>query len=236
MTAAHLRGPEKGLKSYDKICSHLLYTQEFSDYVQGLFHVLDKAHVSGWEFEAGGSDYDDNPLKKKNVAPPKWRLLIDWGVKYDGSPNIEKVYGPQDPMQWLVSTSVYAEEKALDAFAERLWGTPKCPTYFCKLDKLLGVNKKGERVGGDLNVWARAARVKIEQDLCDKISRTQDRLRQEMLTMLRSDEFQKAMTEFHERGIADEIKQVLLKFSSVAKPHVLKMALDEFVTHEIMES
>ncbi len=240
MPIDHLRGPVKGVKSFDKVCSHLLYTQDFVEYTDELFKVLDSAVVSGWHFEAGGSDYDDDPMKKKNVAPPVWRLLVNWGKKSNGEANVETVHGPSNIREWMISISRVVDEAAINQIAIKNFGNPKiCPTYNCKLDKLLGKetgNENGKKSRSQENLWLKAARDHLAEKLMDKISRTQDKLRQSMQEMLDSPHFEQDRVNFHERGIADEIKKVLLKFSSVAKPHVIKMAMDEFVCHEIMES
>src|SRR5512135_1420244 len=230
MTAEHLRGPVKGLKSYDKICSHLVHTQDFSDYADRLFKVLDSANVAGWEFSPGGADHEDDPLKKRNVAPPVHRLLIDWGKKSNGGDHIEKVWS--DPQTWLISLETVCSESDLNEIVHRNFGSKTCPTYFCKKATLLGLDKEGNRTHKLDNQWAKYARQVLSEKLMDKISRTQDKLRLAMNDALSSSAFQQEKVSFHERCIADEIKSVLLKFSSVAKPHVLKMAMDEFVCHE----
>ena len=234
MTIAHLAGPIKGVKSYDKICSHLRHTQAFSDYLDRTFKVLDNANVAGWTFAPGGWDGDNDPSKHRNVAPPVWHLLVDWGKKMDGSDNIEKVNGQLD--QWLISLDRVCSDESLDTIVEALWNTPACPTYFCKKDKLLGRGERKGKKDETINLWARYARDEIRDALCDKIARTQDKLRMAMHNAFVSNAFEQERKTFHERCIADEIKAVLLKFKDVAEPHVLKMAMDEFVCHAIMES
>jgi hypothetical protein len=234
MTAEHTRGPVKGVKSYDKVCSHLVATQDFKDYVVRLSEKLDQANVAGWRFIPGGSDHETDPLKKKNVAPPVHRLLVDWGKKADGKDHIEEVW--QDPNDWIVSLSTLCDDDELDGIVDRNFNTKACPTYFCKKETLLGRNKDGDRSSKLDNKWSVYVRRHLSEVLMDKMSKTQEKIRQAMRSALASDAFAQEKVTFHERCIADEIKSVLLKFSSVAKPHVLKMAMDEFVCHEIMES
>jgi hypothetical protein len=243
MTAVeHLRGPVKGLKSYDKICSHLRHSQEFHDYSEIVYKRLEWANLAGWDFQAGGWDGDSDPNKRKNVAPPNWSMLIDWGKNSDGSDNIEKAGG--NVANWTLPLHRICPDDELEAFAEKHWNTPICPTYFCKIEKLLGrAEKKIDKDGKEktirkagANLWAEYARNALREELRDKIERTQDKIRAAMVAALQSPQFEQERVAFHERCIAEEIKTVLLKFSSVAKPHVYKMALDEFIVHEIMES
>jgi hypothetical protein len=239
MSTAHLRGPVKGLSSYDKICSHLVHTQDFSDYADLAFKVLDNANVAGWEFEPGGDDYEQDPNKKRNVAPPRWRLLIDWGKTHDGQDNIEKVFGGNDLSgihKWELGLARVCTEKDLNQIVQRNFNTDRCPTYFCKKTKLLGQDKDGARSSKLENLWVNYARKHLQEQLADKIVRTQEKIRLALQDAYDSPQFAQEKIVFHERCIADEIKLVLLKFSGVAKPHVLKMALDEFVCHAIMES
>jgi len=223
-----MAGPEKGLSSYNKICKHLRYTQDFVDFADKCFRAMDAANVCGWEFKPGGSDYEGTLNKEQ----PTWLLLVDWG-KYDGSDDlageirdgqdrIEKVGGP-DPRKWLLNLNSFASDQSLNRIVERNFGTKACRTYFCKKDK---VEEK----------WPAYARAALRELLLDKITRTEEKLRQSMIDALNSEPFEQDRTTFFERGIAEDIKKVLLKYANVAKPHVLKMALDEFVAHEIMES
>jgi hypothetical protein len=234
MSIDHLRGPVKGVKSYDKICSHLIHTQDFSDYVDRIFRVLDSANVAGWEFSPGGADHESDPLKKRNVAPPTHRLLVDWGKKPSGEDNLEKVWS--DPENWMIELSRICDDDELNQIVHKNFGSKTCPTYFCKKETLLGLDKDGSKSSKLDNKWAKYARNAISEKLMDKISRTLERIRQAMHSALASDAFAQEKVTFHERCIADEIKTVLLKFKDVAKPHVIKMAMDEFVCHEIMDS
>jgi hypothetical protein len=238
MTASHLRGPVKGLSSYDKICSHLRVTPDFQDYIARVSQALDQVHVSGWDFSPGGDEYATDPAKKKNVAPPSWSLTIDWGTVDPGQePLTQRAANNANVLsEWNLDLSTICDERTLDEIVHRHFNTKTCPTYFCKKEKLLGRDKDGDRTHSLDNKWALYARGEIREALADKISRTQDRLRKEMQDAIDSAEFNKDMTEFHERGIIEEIKIVLHKFHTVAKPHILKAALDEYVMHEIMES
>lgn len=224
-----MSGPEKGLSSYDKICKHLRQTQDFADFADKCFRIMDAANVCGWEFRLGGSEMEGT----LGVKPPEWQLLIDWG-KYDtsdddvserlirdGKDRIEKVAA--EPGKWLFTMQVIASDASLNKIVERNFGTKTCRTYFCKKDKVM-------------EKWPSYARHALRENLLDKIARTEEKLRQSMIDALRSEAFDQDRTTFFERGIAEDIKKVLLKYASVAKPHVLKMALDEFVAHEIMES
>ena len=234
---AHTRGPVRGVSSYDKICAHLRKTGDFSDYLVRVSKALDNVKVSGWEFHAGGEDYSSDPAKKKNVAPPTWNLVLDWG-KMDGAPErLEKVFSDSGQLsKWDLSLMTICDENSANKIVLANFDTKACPTYFCKKEKLLGRNKDGDRDNKLDNKWVAFVRSEVREVLGDKIARTQDRLRQEMQDAIDSDQFKKEMTEFHERGIIEEIKLVLHKFHSVAKPHILKAAMDEYVMHEIMES
>jgi hypothetical protein len=235
----HLRGPVKGLSSYDKICGHLRETQNFHRYVEHVSRSLDEAKVAGWEFQPGGDEYASDPANRKYVASPTWCFIINWGQDYLSDGVLTQKVSAIDSAgiaQWEIWMENICSNAALDKIAEDNFNTLECPTYFCKLEKLLGRDKDGTRNHKLDHKWVIFARDAIKVSLAHKITSTQNRLRQEMLSALNSSEFEHERVTFHERGIADEIKKVLIKFSSVAKPHVLKMALDEFVTHEIMES
>ena len=232
MTTVHLQGPVKGVKSSEKICSHLRHSQTYFDFEETVFRTLGEANVAGWEFRPGGDDYTTDPTKKKNVAPPQWYLLIDWGKKPDGSDNIERVSG--DPIHWELGIGRISPEETLNEILNKLWGTKECPTYFCKKDSIIAFKKKAK--DSSTNLWAEYARKALQEKLADKIARTQDKLRAELIAARNSEAFEQDRIEYHDRCIADEIKSVLLKFKDVAKPHVIKMAMDEFVCHEIMDS
>jgi hypothetical protein len=224
----HARGSVKGIKSYDKVCNHLIATQDFKDYVARISEKLNQANVSGWEFVPGGSDYDDNPLKKKNVVPPCHKLLVDWGDKVE--------HAWQIPDEWTISLSTLCDDDELDGIVKRNFNTKACPTYFCKKETLIGRDKDGGRSSKLDNKWANYVRRYLSDLLMDKISKTQEKIRQAMRDAVASDAFAEDKVAFHERCIIDEIKLVLLKFSSVAKPHVLKAALDEYIIHDVMDS
>ncbi|MGH9917382.1 MAG: hypothetical protein ACRD6W_00705 [Nitrososphaerales archaeon] len=228
-------GPVKGESSYDKICKHLRYTQDFHDLTQQIFERLAKANIAGWKFRPGGYYGADDPSKRRNVAPPECEFLVDWGKNSDGSDRLQSVYAARFN-EFLIKLEEIVPDDEIEDLARKLFGTPKCPSYFCKLNKLLGRDEKGERKDKLPNRWLEYAQHAIAEHLAGMISRTQEKLREAMRQAILSPEFAAERVHFHELCIAEEIKAVLLKFSSVAKPHVLKMALDEFVAHEIMES
>jgi hypothetical protein len=232
MTIAHLQGPVKGVKSYEKICSHLRHSQMFHDYEETVFKALDGVKLAGWEFRPGGYDGADDPKEQRNVAPPVWFMLIDWGKRPGGADNVEKANGAL--ATWTMSIGRVCPDSALNEIAHRLWGSKECPTYFCKKERLLEYKKKPKDAAE--NLWAEYARKELEESLKAKIERTQEKMRAAMVAALQSPQFEQERTEYHERCIADEIKTVLIKFKDVAKPHVLKMAMDEFICHEIMDS
>ena len=163
----------------------------------------------------------------KNAAVGKWEFS-DRGVNRPGV-SLKLKVGEWEPhfyigdVQWEVRLDHMLGNRELNMIVENNFGKKGCPTYFCKPDK---VQQK----------WPSAARQEVYNRLVDDISRCNERIRAEALAALTSPECEAARVEFHERCIADSIKEVLLKYKDVAKPHVLKMALDEFVTHEIMES
>ncbi len=235
MTADHARGPVKGVSSYDKICVQLRQTKDFADYLNHAAKSLESVTLAGWTFEAGGYDHPNNPRDAKNIPPPNWSLLIDWGLTVDGKPNIEKFHGPTEGI-WNLSIGYVCREPGLNSIVHKHFGQPSCKTYFCKKHTLLGLTKDGSSDSRGSNKWIPYAHNVISDALGREIEKAQDSVREQIQSAISSQEFIDARTQFHERGIIEEIKKVLLKFSGVAKPHVYRTAVEEYVCTEIMES
>ena len=140
------------------------------------------------------------------------------GKNDNGRDLIQRVYG-----NFLVETDEYCTRLQLNNIVEKNLGTKKCPSYNCKMDK---VKEKFIDFG----------RAEVSNRLYEKIQETQSRLRAAIVATLNSEAFLNARIAHHERQIAEDIKKVLIKYQAVAKPHVLKMALDEFICHSICES
>jgi hypothetical protein len=207
--------------SFDKVCKNLADTPDFRSYLLRIGEVLDQAIVCGWEFHTSGSSHDGT----LGVALPGFKFLIDWGKNFEGldaGDLIQKVW-ESNMENFLIETDEFCTKPALLKLVRDNIGTKKCPTYNCKEDK---IKEK----------FVYFARARVSEHFLDKIDKTQTRLRAEMQKARASDAFNQDRVTYHERHIAEDIKKVLIKYQKVAKPHVLKMALDEFICHELMES
>lgn len=208
--------PDKGVSSYDKICKSLKYTQDFVDFTARTLHMLNTARVDSWKF--GASEHATKVLVVNTT------LNVAFGESPEEVIHEVWVGDSSNPGNWSVDVMTLCPDSRLNSLVDKLFGKSKsCPTYFCNPDK---VKEK----------WPSYARDCIREDLKDPLGRTSGKLRNLMSEALNSEEFLREKTNFFERRIVDDIKQVLLKYAPIARPHVYKQAVDEYLITDIMES
>jgi hypothetical protein len=116
----------------------------------------------------------------------------------------------------------FLPDSELNEIVESLFGRPGYPTYNCKKDKAL---KK----------WPEFARKKLLADHADEVREYLRDVSSQVTHLLSTEEFVAAKKRHYERLVINDIKKVVLKFHKRVGPEVLKEALDEVVTHAIME-
>jgi len=129
-----------------------------------------------------------------------------------------------DPKDWNPPLYQIASDKSLlDEVARTNFGKKHCPTYNCKFSKV-----------GDH--WPDHAREEIRTEMITEVQAMVLRIRDEVMILQSDPKVAHERQEFHERVIVEAIKEVLLRYKDVADAKIYKLALDEFVAHEIMES
>lgn len=195
-----------GVSSFDKISQVLVKTKEFEEYKKDLRAALETATITGWSFQDRG------------VEQPTVMLNVEVKDFYERSQiaGPETVYLP--PVYNLVK-----EEGLCDRVFKPNFGKKWCPTYNCRASKAR-------------DEFTTHAQNTIERDFKPLLEETRNRLKEQALVLLADPKLVQERTEFHERCVVEDIKRVLLKYKDIATSHTYKLALDEFVAHEIMES
>jgi len=128
-----------------------------------------------------------------------------------------------DPTKFEISMYKLATSSTLGEVMRSHWGRKECPTYNCKFDKAT-------------TDWVNTARDTLSFELKTEIAEAQEQIRAQGIALLEKVDLAAERKEFHDRIIVERIKRVLLEFKDVATAEIYKLALDEFVAHEIMES
>jgi hypothetical protein len=201
--------------SYDKICASFLKTSEWKDLVAKFREEIAQAGISKYSFERNsfGTNQHDSVHSFLHLK------LGERSVKK----NMDFFKQFKFPSEDLLQSRYF------NHIPEQLFGKEGHPTYFCKKDKLIDGTKKNSS-------WATFARLQILTDNVDLITEYEFRTQAQFQAMTVSPDFLTDKKRFYERIVITEIRDVVLKYHEKVGPEVIKEALDEVITHAIMES
>ena len=206
--------------SFDRVCESFTRTAEWKDLTAKFREEMRAAGLVRWEF----SRQRNYSTGKDEIVP---RYILSFGTAEVSRAAEALGDGFTFPSGDLL------EDERLNRVARVNFGTRKCPTYNCKLDKLLGEVKKEKAPATKWPEYARKALVEQNKDV---VVEMEARVKAQFRHMASSQELQAERQRFYERGVIDEIRAVVLKYYGKVTPEVLKEALDEVVAHAIMES
>jgi hypothetical protein len=208
---------DKGVSSYDKVYQSLYGCPDFQVYRERAHRIISALGPVSYRFRLHESQGHEV------VAHHTFATLgtSEIGI-YDTS---EGRTLSRSDLQY----SCILSSKEAEGVVEKNFGVGPCKTYFCKRETVLRGSKKQESFFD----WARRSLLRefeadIEQASIRVASREAD--------LLQSEQFQREMTRFFEVHVINQIRNVVLKHHKRVGPEVLKEALDQVITHSIMES
>ncbi len=203
-----------GISSYTRVCNLLIGTDDFKAYVAACERIFANLEVTRYEFNRHERG---RPFPKFYVTAfgVEFCRFSDRLVNFGSSEFrsiVDKLHHPGDICE---HTPTF-----MQVFEQNL-GT-KVKTFNCSRDKIkLAYRERGMAFIDEL------FRERINLKISD--------LNGQAANISFTDKFIGDAKEAYDRQIIDEVKQVLLRFKD-AEPAVLKTALDEFVTHDILET
>ena len=214
---------EPGVSSYTKIFGHLAECPEFKDVRVRWTERLLSTKFERYDFQYQ-SVYRGNEHVKEVVAS-----------FYATDGRTAGVYSDKgvETIHYSVEPDILLTDKEAEAVVKANFGTKRCRTYFCKVEKVIkGDERKNHRSDG-FGAWARK-KLLAETDVL--VKEIQAAVVQGVRDVRLTDQFVKDKQRFFERQVIDEIKAVVLQYYDRVEPAVIKEALDEVVAHAVMES
>lgn len=203
--------------SYEKICESFTKSQQWKNLNDEFRQDLTAFSITKYEFKE--RSYEEHPDKK---VEPYFVLTLG-----KASSKKSPAFFADDlfnfPASDLIQTTV------LNKIPDYLFGSEGFPTYFCKRETLMEGSKK-------ITKWADFARLRLMSDNKDLVAESAARVKLQQQTIIKSPEFARDKKRFYDRIVIDEIRTVVMKYYEKVDPDVIKEALDEVVTHSIMES
>lgn len=209
--------------SYDKICQSFTKSAKWKDLNAMLRQELAKSGIIRFEFSDRMPSLDTENNERDRVEP---RFIMSLGEH-----TAKRSIGFFTGSNFFFPTNDLLPSDLLNPIAESLFGTDGYPTYFCSKEKLIEGSKKGNST-----TWVEFARSTILESNKDLVTQFEARVKAQFEALVVSPEYLRAKKQFFERLVIKEIKEVVLKYYEKVSPEVMKEALDEVVTHAIMES
>lgn len=192
--------------SYDTVAGLLMRTSDFDALREKARTALKEAEVAKYEFELGSGDGGTEVLGF-------FRASVAGQV-------LSRRTAERDVQGFWINWSEVLSEDELKTVVHSHFGTERCRTYNCKLDKVLDKFPS--------QVWR-----KLSEDMDAELKRAQERIKRQMMKHLESSEMARDRQEFRNRIAIEGIKAAIRKFPVTKE--VLKQALDEYIVHEILE-
>jgi len=217
---------EPGVSSYDKIFGHLAGTPEFKDARAEWGQRLSAVRFDRWDF------------RYEQVYHPRTGRSTQEVVAYLYATDGSRVYVTTESNgSEKLSFQVNKEFLLGDAEAEKVvkanFGTKRCKTYFCKLEKVLNGDDRKNHRRDSFREWARK---KLAAETEERIVLTQATVIAQAEEARLSAAFLQDRQRFFERQVIEEIKAVVLRYYDRVEAAVIKEALDECVAHAVMDS
>jgi len=215
---------EPGVSSYDKIFGHLAKCPEFKDVRASWAQRLSAVRFDRYEFQ-----YLQVYRNGQNIKEVAVTFLATDG---------HKAYVTKDDRGCeRISYGVNDEFLLTDDEAKRVvdvnFGTKRCKTYFCKVEKVLKGDERKNHVRPGFAEWARK---KLKAETEGQVVEAQARVVAEVEAARQSPQYAADRKRFFERQVIEEIKAVVLQYYDAVDASVIKEALDECVAHAVMES
>ncbi len=209
---------------FAKIFAHLAETPEFKD-----LRALWKERLE----KVGGASYQFRYEKAYNTSGGTTEKVVRYFKAPVGTGEHQASFGDGGEVYFSVPAGLLLSADELNAVAKTNFGTKRCRTYFCKLEKVLkGDDRKNHKRDGFAE-WARKyLAVESAEAMVDAANRVKESIRQQ----LGSPQYCADMKRFFERQVIDEIRAVVQKYYDKVDPSVVKEALDEVIAHAVMDS
>ena len=219
---------EQGISSFDKVYKHLSECLEFKD-ARALWNARLAAEPDvKYEF-----NYIKNYSSKaqEQIVTTDFILLtnvIRSRVYVEAQPGL-----PQWKVECSPNYSGLLTESEAESIVKRNFGTKKCRTYNCKIDKILkGDDRRGHRKSR-FAVWARD---KLQAENPEAVVEHRSRVIAKTHQILNSEQYAQDKQSYFERQVIDEIRNVVLKYLDRVEMDVIKTAMQEVYVASIMES
>lgn len=216
---------QPGVSSYDKIFNHLVQTPDF------------EALRATWRerlAEAGPVQYELSYVESegRKEVRHQFTTVLPSEMNIWGAGQVSK--------EDLVRGALPDHE--IEKVARDNFGTPRCKTYFCKLEDVLKGRSEGskkvpeERRRKRVYPFVTRVRDMFERESHKEIEEARARIASSFHEAVDSEQLKADKQAFFERHVIEQIKAVVLKFNDRVGRHVIKAALDEVIVHELMES
>lgn len=220
---------EPGVSSYDKIFGHLVKCSEFKDVRAAWSERLSAVRFDRWDFRYE-QVYDPRTGRSRQE-------VVTYLYATDGSQIQIMTEGngkrPSEKLSFSINKEFLLTDEEAAHVVKANFGTKRCKTYFCKLEKVLeGDERRNHRKPS----FREMARKELAAETEERIVLLQSTVVAQAEEARLSEAFLKDKQRFFERQVINEIKSVVVKYLDLVDGSVIKEALDEASCAVVMDS